>query len=132
MESQTAQETNAPDWTERVWLLLSWVRLVIAVGIWLLLFGSLVREWLSNEGVFAAYPLYGQILLTLLFALIISGASAWVWALLWCGSLLLMPPRFFRNSDSGRKLLQQMSAWEWRLCAIAFIALTVLAGLMDD
>ena len=132
MESQSAQETNAPDWTERVWLLLSRVRLVITVGVCLWLFCILIRDLFSNEGEFAAFPLYEQICITLVFVLIISGAAAWVWGLLWCCSLLLMPPRFFRNSDSGRKLLQQMSAWEWRLCAIAFIALTVLAGLMDD
>ena len=132
MESQSAQETNAPDWTERIWLLLSWVRLVIAVGIWLWLFGSLIRELFSQEGMFAYDPLYGQILITLLFALIFSGMAAWAWALLWCGSLLLMPPRFFRNSDSGRKLLQQLPGWEWRLIAITFIAISFIAGLVDD
>ena len=136
MESQSAQETNAPDWTERVWLLLSRVRLVITVGVCLgvclWLFGSLIRELFSQEGMFADDPLYGQILITLLFALIFSGMAAWAWALLWCGSLLLMPPRFFRNSDSGMKLLKHGSAWGWRLCAIAFIAMTVLAGLIDD
>ena len=132
MESQSAQETNAPDWTERVWLLLSRVRLVITVGVCLWLFCILIRDLFSNEGEFAAFPLYEQICLTLVFVLIISGAAAWVWGLLWCCSLLLMPPRFFRNSDSGMKLLKHGSAWGWRLCAIAFIAMTVIAGLMDD
>ena len=136
MESQSAQETNAPDWTERVWLLLSRVRLVITVGVCLgvclWLFGSLIRDLFSNEGEFAAFPLYEQICITLVFVLIISGAAAWVWGLLWCCSLLLMPPRFFRNSDSGRKLLQQLPAWEWRLIAITFIAMSVLLGLVGD
>ena len=132
MESQSAQETNAPDWTERVWLLLSWVRLVVAVGFWLWLFGNLICDLFSQEGMFADDPLDGQILITLLLALIFSGMAAWAWALLWCGSLLLMPPRFFRNSDSGRKLLQQLPAWEWRLIAITFIAMSVLLGLVGD
>ena len=136
MESQSAQETNAPDWTERVWLLLSRVRLVITVGVCLgvclWLFCSLIRDLFSNEGEFAAFPLYEQICLTLVFAMIISGAPTLVWGLLWCCSLLLMPPRFFRNSDSGRKLLQRLPAWGWRLLAIACIAMTVIAFLVED
>ena len=124
-------EVNRMDWTERVWRGLAWVRTVAAIGLWLYLIVQLMKEMVGDAGGFAQYPLYGKCLVTVVFVICFAFGAVWVWTLVWCGSLLLMPPRFFSKSDSGKRLLKDVPAWTWRIIAITFIALTYLASLVD-
>ena len=125
-------EVNRMDWTERVWRGLAWIRSVAALSLWLYLIVQLMQEVVGDAGEFSQYPLYGKCLVTVVFAICFAFGAAWVWALFWCGSLLLMPPRFFLKSDSGRKLLNDAPAWLWRVGAIAFILFTLMFAMIDD
>ena len=121
------------DWTERVWRGLAWGRYTVAIGLWLYLSVMLIRGEFDPEGEFQDFSLHGRCLVTLLFVVLFGFWAAYVWGLLWCCSLLLlMPPRFFLKSDSGKRLLNIAPAWTWRIISTANIVMTVVIFLLDD
>ncbi len=120
------------DWTERICRGLAWIRLVVVVGLTLCMIVITTRGVFDSNGVLAEFSPYARCLIFLLLIVGFSLSGAWLWALLWCCSLLLMPPRFFSKSGTGQKLLKHAPAWLWRVGAIVFILFTLLLGLIDD